>query len=378
MSALSPEKINIIEIISQGMNEDASHLYFKVGCPVFCRKNDKISDLHLVLDEFGSTLSKDQIFYILRSLLSTNQMELLEKQGQLKSVFSIDNLGPIELTAYSELSTYTLCLYYLHSVEAPIELPANFMKLVKKKQGLVLITGADSEKNSLTIDAVINFFDNCNNKSVLVLGNDEHVWLSKKSKLISYRVKGSDFETYQSAVDFALLTSPDVLIIKELNDLEVLESVLHLSLSGTLVFACGYTQTVAETIVSYLDMGANPALLANSLAGIMSTSVVPKLCGSCKKSRDVTAEEALLLGGKRKEHIVVCEPGSCKQCGSTGYSGEVIFTEVMEMSRGLRKSMIYKQSLEEIEQQAECNGMESIRSRVLESVKRQKIAMRDV
>lgn len=376
MSALSSEKIDVVKLLKQGEEEGASHLYFKCGSPVLCRKNGEIAKLLLEEDEFP--LSGEEVLYVIRSLIPPKEMELLEKNGQHKIYFAIPGVGRIQVAVYRELSTYTLSLKYLKFTNIPPELPGEFLQLAQKKHGLVLVTGSHREKNSLTLDGVIDYFDKHENKSVLILTNDEHVRLSKNSKFTSCRVIGSDFETYQSAVDFALEDRPDVLIIRELSDLRLVESVLHLAVSGTLVFASGYTQTAAETIVSYLDMGVSPTLLANSLAGIMSTSVVANLCDSCKKSRDTTAAEALLLGVKRKEHIVVCDPGSCEDCGSTGYSGEVVFSEVLEMSRALRKAIIYKQSVDEIEQEAERGGMRSIRSRILEFVKKQTISMRDV
>src|SRR5690606_21879651 len=88
-----------------------------------------------------------------------------------------------------------------------------------------------------------------------------------------------DFATALRAI---LRQDPDVIMIREIRDLETAQIAVQASLTGHLVLATLHTNDSVSAITRLVDMGVEPFLLASTLQGVLAQRLIRKLCPACK------------------------------------------------------------------------------------------------
>ena len=109
-------------------------------------------------------------------------------------------------------------------------------------------------------------------------------------------------------------------------------------------------------------------LLADSVVGVIAQRLVRKLCKSCRKPRQATEEEKLLLGKKPEDDVTVYDPCGCQMCSDTGFFGRIGVYEIIEMTPELRHIITNRGSTEEIKAMGLAQGMHTLRMSATEYV----------
>ncbi len=364
--------LDVLKTVKSAVEEGATHIYFACGEFPLCRIDGKVkpfADDAYPLDSYDLSM-------IVRSMMPPQQLSRLEENCEIEVMLAFPDIGRFRLTVFLERGSYAVTLEACRKTKTKqesLQIPQNLKKMCQNTQGLVLLTGLNQETNRQLYTSVYAQIEEDTGRKILVLG-DPLTDKRKSGQLTACRILGTDTESYVSALKFALCDKADVVFIERIMDLETANAVLALAFEGTLVISTHYTQTASETILSFLEMGVKPSLLANALTGIMSTSVLPKLCKECKKDREANPEEAKLFGVKKRETVMLSDPGMCKACKNTGFEGEITFTEVLENTSSLRKTITSNPTIDDLQEAVERTGIENIRSLVLKRVKQQQIS----
>jgi type II secretory ATPase GspE/PulE/Tfp pilus assembly ATPase PilB-like protein len=126
---------------------------------------------------------------------------------------------------------------------------------------------------------------------------------------------------------------------------------------GRLLFSSLHTNDSTAAVARMLDMGAEPYLLASTLAVVVAQRLVRRLCASCRQSYKPDAREVALmrarpdfahLGRGLREHGVISasddwlnelrlfRSAGCNDCRSTGYRGRVGIFEIFPVTDAVR------------------------------------------
>ena len=157
---------------------------------------------------------------------------------------------------------------------------------------------------------------------------------------------------------------PDVIMVGEIRDFETLESAIHASLTGHLVFSTIHANTTAATVTRLVEMGAEPAMICSALLGVVAQRLARTLCQNCKLAYEAPEEEKLLIFPKSPEHrkrpLTLYKGKGCNLCGNSGYSGRAGLYEVMMIDRNIRQ-LVSEHKLDiEIEDAAVTAGMKTL------------------
>jgi general secretion pathway protein E/type IV pilus assembly protein PilB len=144
--------------------------------------------------------------------------------------------------------------------------------------------------------------------------------------------------------------SPDVILVGEVRDEATASAVMRAVMTGHQVFSTLHTIDAAGVIQRLVDLGVSPSLISGNLSGIISQRLVQKLCGFCKKPRQLTQKEItdLKLQLKADQSPIVYEPNGCEQCKYTGYQGRVAAIEVLEMTTEINEYILEQTSRQKI------------------------------
>ncbi|MEO0530866.1 MAG: ATPase, T2SS/T4P/T4SS family, partial [Planctomycetota bacterium] len=170
--------------------------------------------------------------------------------------------------------------------------------------------------------------------------------------------------TFANCLRAILRQDPDKILGGEIRDLETAEIAVQASLTGHLVFSTLHTNDAPSTITRLKDMGVPTFLITATVEAILAQRLVRRICTNCKEeyqpSSDLLADLELTKDDVKGKKFF--RGGGCEICNNTGYKGRVGLFELMKMSNNLRDLIMQNCQTEELRNQAEKEGMVTLRS----------------
>ncbi|MFQ5481500.1 MAG: ATPase, T2SS/T4P/T4SS family, partial [Nitrospinaceae bacterium] len=175
------------------------------------------------------------------------------------------------------------------------------------------------------------------------------------------------------ALDAIMLGDPDVVLIGDIPDRETGAMVLQASLGGTLVLGSLNAPGTCQTVVRCLELGLDPARLAEALTVVLAQRFGKALCPSCKESyrpgqeeydalvREYGEQEWSGLGVKGPSKLRLHRGRGCPQCWDTGYAGRVGLYEVLQITPAMKGLIREGAGREELRLQALADGMTTMK-----------------
>jgi type IV pilus assembly protein PilB len=177
--------------------------------------------------------------------------------------------------------------------------------------------------------------------------------------------------TFAAALKAFLRQDPDVIMVGEIRDLETAETAIKAAQTGHLVLSTLHTNDAPRTLTRMVDMGVKPYAIATSVHLIIAQRLARRLCEQCKEQREIP-DDALLREGFTQEDIRgglrVFGPIGCKQCND-GYKGRVGIYQVMPVTETIGRIILEGGNAVQIAEQAERDGVWSLRRSALQKVK---------
>jgi type IV pilus assembly protein PilB len=141
--------------------------------------------------------------------------------------------------------------------------------------------------------------------------------------------------TFSQLLRNSLRQNPDIICLGEIRDEDTAQVAIHAAQTGHLIIATLHSNDNIGTIDRLANLHVPLRSIAGTLRMVISQRLVRKLC-SCKKSRKVTAEEALKFRQFGIECDQVYEPKGCSKCGNTGYAGRMALFDILMVDEELR------------------------------------------
>lgn len=231
-----------------------------------------------------------------------------------------------------------------------------FERMIRKPNGIVLITGPTGSGKSSTLSATLN---DLNDEALNIITVEDPVEYQLEG-INQIQVREEVGLTFAAGLRSILRQDPDVIMIGEIRDTETAQMATRASLTGHLVFSTLHTNSAIESIDRLKDMGIEPYLITSSLEGIVAQRLVRRVCRDCGRTRDVTAtEQAVLL--KYGFHSTQVHAGvGCPACNNTGYRGRIALHEVFELDEEAKQLILAGAASNEILQNAMKKGYEPL------------------
>jgi len=168
---------------------------------------------------------------------------------------------------------------------------------------------------------------------------------------------------FATGVKTLLRQDPDIIMIGEIRDVETAQMAMQAALTGHLVISTLHTNDAPAAITRLLELGIPYYLLRNTLIGVIAQRLVRTLCPNCAKTTQVNAEDwqGLVTPCNIPTPDVVHEKGGCDICRDTGYKGRIGLYEIMQMSHGVKKTILPDCDIGVLREQAIKDGMEPLR-----------------
>lgn len=243
-----------------------------------------------------------------------------------------------------------------------------FSQAIRLPYGMILVTGPTGSGKTTTLYSALK---QVNNSNVNILTSEDPVEFNFDG-INQVQVKPDVGLTFASALRSFLRQDPDIIMVGEIRDEETAEIAIRAALTGHLVFSTLHTNDAPSTLNRLLDMNIPNYLVASAVRLIMAQRIVRKICNHCKEEIKIPPETWEMLGideSERKDFKIYAGKG-CTECNNTGYSGRTGIFEVMPITRDLERLILSRTSGQDLKEQAEAEGMLTLRDAAIEKLKR--------
>ena len=209
-------------------------------------------------------------------------------------------------------------------------------EMIKKPNGLILVTGATGTGKSTTVYAILQKL-NTKERNIITVEDPVEMKIQNVNQVQVLNDIGLNFSHTLRSI---LRQDPDIIMVGEIRDNETARIAVRASITGHLVLSTVHTNNSLTTIERLIDMEVERYLLGSALTGIVSQKLVKKLCPKCRKTRPTTPYEKKLI----KKHLgtqvnEVYTPVGC-ECCNHGYLGRIAIHEVLSINEEIREAMV--------------------------------------
>jgi twitching motility protein PilU len=284
---------------------DATDLYLTVNYPPALRVADQIHQLN------DKVLTDKDLDGILGQILTTRQRRDFDMKNELNVAFDMGDYGRYRINALQQRHNPALVIRRIIS-RIPqfdeLRLPPIFEKLSLLKRGLVIVTGMTGSGKSTTLAAMVDYRNNMESGHIITIEDPIEYYHEHKKSIVTQREVGTDTESYATALKNALRQRPDVILVGEIRDKDVMEQALTASETGHLCLATLHTNNAyqaIERIVNFFGEDQHNQIrlnLATNLKAIVSQRLIPALPSGLTLATEIMLNEGhirdLIIEGK--------------------------------------------------------------------------------
>ena len=243
---------------------------------------------------------------------------------------------------------------------------AQFRELIKKPNGIILITGPTGAGKTTTLYSALNELNDISEKIITTEDPVEY----DIDGIIQIPINADIDVTFAAALRAILRHDPDKILVGEIRDLETAQIAVQASLTGHIVFSTLHTNDAPSTITRLRDMGLEPYLITATLEGVMGQRLVRKICVDCRTEYEPSAELLMELNLRPEEARgkKFYYGRGCDRCNNTGHKGRTGIYEFMPMNDELRDAIMGNVSTEGLRQMARKHGMTTLREYGLQAI----------
>ncbi len=233
----------------------------------------------------------------------------------------------------------------LNKIGMPADTLLLWREIIKKPNGIILVTGPTSSGKTTTLYATLNELNSIEDK---IITTEEPVEYEIDG-LIQVPINGDIGVTFGACLRAILRQDPDKILVGETRDLETAEISIQASLTGHIVFTTLHTNDAPSAITRLRDMGLPTFLITATVEAVLAQRLVRKICVNCK-TEFMPAAEILLELGFTPETAAAKKfyyGKGCEKCNNTGYKGRMGIYELLVMNDHLRELVVSEASLDD-------------------------------
>ena len=230
-------------------------------------------------------------------------------------------------------------------------------KAISKKNWMILITWPTWSWKTTTLYTILSKLNTRDKKLITLEDPIEY----KMDWVIQSEVDEAKWFTFQTWLKAILRQDPDIVMVWEIRDYETLETATQASLTWHLVLSTLHTKSAADSLDRIINMWLKPYIIASALDTIIAQRLVRRICPHCKKEKEKTLEEQILIESMMKDiwmsaiqakWVNLYEGEWCEYCNHSWYLWRIWIYEIITLNEELKNLIRQWSSVEEIIREA--------------------------
>lgn len=268
--------MSLNEILKNAIEKKCSDVYLSVGTKIFGRINSK---LQVIVDEILT--QQDTMQYAEEILL--NKFQELDENGDMDKSFSISGLGRFRANVFKQRNSIAIVIKIISfnsfEYDEKFFIPSKVYEFVcNVKQGLVLVTGPVGSGKSTTISSIIGKISKDYSKHIVSIESSIEILYKHNNSIVNQREIGNDTKTYLSGIEATFKEKPDILVVDNIENYDILKLILKCCEAGMLVISSIYANSVKSTIATIMEMDSkNTGYFRNNFSNVLKCIINQKI-----------------------------------------------------------------------------------------------------
>ena len=220
-----------------------------------------------------------------RAIMNDKQAAEFEASKECNFAISPANIGRFWVNAFVQQGKIGLVLRTITTTIPRFEdlgIPDVLKDVVMTKRGLVIMVGGTGSGKSTTLAAMIGYRNENSYGHIITIEDPVEYVHPHKNCLVTQREVGVDTESWHAALKNTLRQAPDVILIGEIRDREVMEHAIAFAETGHLAMATLHANSANQAldrIINFFPEERRPQLLMDlslNLKALISQRLVPR------------------------------------------------------------------------------------------------------
>src|SRR5689334_15463853 len=259
-------------------HKKASDLFITAGVPPSMKVHGKLSPIT------QSPLTPQQSRDLVLNVMTPAQREEFEKTHECNFAIGVSGVGRFRVSCFYQRNQVGMVLRRIETKIPTVEelsLPPVIKTLAMTKRGIILFVGATGTGKSTSLAAMIGY-RNMNSSGHIITIEDPIEFVHKhEGCIITQREVGIDTDSWEAALKNTLRQAPDVILIGEIRDMEVMEHAVAFAETGHLALGtlhANNSNQAMDRIINFFPEARRHQLLMDlslNLKAVVSQRLIP-------------------------------------------------------------------------------------------------------
>ena len=231
----------------------------------------------------------------------------------------------------------------------------NLRKAIHGTQGLILVTGPTGSGKTTTLYSILKEVS----KPHLNILTAEDPVEYELDGVGQVQIKDDIGYDFNRALRSFLRQDPEIILVGEMRDKEMVDIGLKAALTGHLVFSTLHTNDAPSSITRLQNMGTPDYLISAACTLVLAQRLARKTCTECREpDTDVTPKvlEEFGFTPEQSSRAKVLIGKGCARCSDSGYKGRMGIYEVLNVTKPIKEGILRKATTPELKEIAKKEG----------------------
>ena len=266
------------QLLTMMMQKKGSDLFITSGFPPAMKIDGKMTPATT------QPLSSQHTQELARAIMNDKQAAEFEATKECNFAISPASIGRFRVNAFMQQQRVGMILRTIN-VQIPemddLKLPPVLKDVVMTKRGLVLFVGGTGSGKSTSLAAMIGYRNQNSYGHIITIEDPVEYVHDHRNCVITQREVGVDTDSWEVALKNTLRQAPDVILIGEIRDKEVMEHAIAFAETGHLAMGTLHANNANQAIdriINFFPEERRPQLLMDlslNLKAIVSQRLIP-------------------------------------------------------------------------------------------------------
>lgn len=243
--------VGLQSLLRTVVDNKASGLHIRGNSNAYVRLNGQIKPID------DSFISNDEAKKMAYACMGERERKMFEQYSSVDFSLDAKSYGRFRFNIFRQMGKICMAVRHIPLRIPTFEefhLPGDILrKMSESRRGLILVTGMTGSGKSSTLAAMIDHINKTRAGHIITVEDPIEFMHSDNRCIISQLELGVDTPSYTSALRAAMRQDPDVVLIGELRDPEVMRAAIGAAETGQLVLGTMHTVNVTQTLSRLVD-----------------------------------------------------------------------------------------------------------------------------
>src|SRR6266403_4547862 len=273
----------IYDLLRALVGKKGSDLFITAGYPPAMKIDGRMTPVS------QQPLTSQHTAMLVRSVMNDRQAAEFEAHKECNFAIAPATIGRFRVNCFVQMGCVGMVLRVITTTIPnfdDLKLPAIMKEVAMTKRGLVIFVGATGCGKSTSLAAMIGYRNENSHGHIVTIEDPVEFVHPHKNCMITQREVGVDTDSWEAALKNTLRQAPDVILIGEIRDREVMEHAIAFAETGHLAMGTLHANSANQAldrIINFFPEERRQQLLMDlslNIRALISQRLIPREAGS--------------------------------------------------------------------------------------------------